>query len=457
MKTLALLSVLLLSPQEKVSFDEKVLCTIPEGVMAKDVCFTRDGRQAAYRAIASGKMYVVVNNAKQAEYPSIAEGISFSPAGKISYRATNGSMWFAVVGGQPGPAMQSVGIPVFSRDGSKWAYEASRGIGARNDATASTVVVNTAKTGDYAACGAPAFSGDGTVMAHNVRIGKAGTATVAFRTAEAMVVHGKPGNEYDQVSNPFFAPKGNRMAYRFRNEYTWTMMIDGKTQESASDIGDAHFSDDGKSVAYRCGERGKYHMVVNGKKSPVYPQIGEPIWSPDNKTPAFIVTDATKGGEYIVYGDRQTDAYSRVYLPVFSTDGASMAYGARSTNGKYMVVLNDRNGPADFESIGSVVISPDGKRVAFAAQKNFRWCAAIDSGTASMHDFVRTPVWSPDGKKVAFAGQDQGKWFVEVNYRRGDDYDEVLTDPVFSVDSKKCAYGVRRGPDLLWKVVPVQD
>lgn len=457
MRSLALL--LFLVPQaEKVSFDEKVLCTIPEGVIAKDVCFFKDGRQAAYRAIGNGKMWVVVNNQKQSEYATIADGISFSPAGKIVYRGTNGSQWFAVVGGQPGPGLQSVGVPMFSRDGSKFGYEGSRGIGARTDATASTVFINGQKQGDYAACGPPYFSADGSVAAHSVRIGKAGTATRAFHTVDAIVMGGKAGPEADQVSNPFFAPKGNRIAYKYRTEYTWTMMIDGKPADTAADVGDPVWSDDGKHLAFRIGERGKYHVVVDGKKgATIYPQVGDPVWSPDNKTVAFVVQDQTKGGEWIVYGDRQTEVYSRVYPPVFSTDGQHMAFAARASNGKYMVVLDDKNGPADYESIGTLVISPDGKRVAFTGQKNFRWTCAIDSGSASVHDFVKDPVWSPDSKKVSFSGQDQGKWFVEVNYRRGNDYEEILTAPVYSSDSKKCAYGVRRGPDLLWRVVPVEE
>src|SRR6185436_4156589 len=199
MRTLALL--LLLIPQaEKVSFDEKVLCTIPEGVQAKDVCFFKDGRQAAYRAIGNGKMWVVVNNQKQAEYTTIADGIAFSPAGKIAYRGSNGAQWFAVVAGQPGPGMQSVGMPMFSRDGSKWGYEGSRGIGARTDATASTVYVNGQKMGDYASCSPPFFSGDNSVVAHAVRIGKPGTPQRAFHTVHSMVVGGKNGPEVEEVS-----------------------------------------------------------------------------------------------------------------------------------------------------------------------------------------------------------------------------------------------------------------
>jgi hypothetical protein len=460
MRTLAFLSLLWLSPQavkDNTSFDEKVLATIPEGVLAKDVAFFKDGRQVAYRAIAGGKMYVAINNTKQAEYTAIAEGIKWSNAGKIAYRATNGSQWFAVIGGAPGPGMQSVGMPVFSHDGSKFAYEASRGIGARTDSTASTVFLNGQKGGDWASCGVPAFSADGSIMAHSVRIGKPGTAQRSFHTVDSMVVGGKAGPEVEQVSNAFFAPKGSRMAYRSRTEYTWTMIVDGKGQESAPDIGDAVFSDDGKNLAYRAGTRSKYTMVVNGKKGPEYPALSDPVWSPDNKTVAYIVTDQAQGGEFIVFGDRKTEIYGRVYPPVFSSDGMHMAFGARAENGKYMVVMDDKQGPAEFEAIGNIVISPDGKHVAFAGQWNFRWTCAIDSGRASMNDIVQTPVWSPDSKKVAWAGQNLGKWFVEVNYRRGDEYDEILTAPVFSADGKKCAYGVHRGPDLMWRVVTVAD
>jgi Tol biopolymer transport system component len=149
--------------------------------------------------------------------------------------------------------------------------------------------------------------------------------------------------------------------------------------------------------------------------------------------------------------------FSRIYPPVFSADGQHMAYAARGETGKYMVIFDDKRGPAEFEAVGPIQISPDGQHTTFAGQFNFRWTCVIDTGRSSMNDILQTPVWSPDGKKVAYAGQNQGKWFVEVNYRRGDDYDEVLTAPVFSSDSKKCAYGVRRGPDLLWHVVTVSD
>ena len=38
----------------------------------------------------------------------------------------------------------------------------------------------------------------------------------------------------------------------------------------------------------------------------------------------------------------------------------------------------------------------------------------------------------------------------------GEAFDEVLTAPHWSADGTKVAFGARKGPDLLWRVVPVE-
>src|SRR5579864_7661017 len=98
-----LVLALLLAPQaEKISFDQKVLAAIPEGIIAKDITFFKDGRQVAYRAMGAGKMYVCVNNTKHPDYPVISDGLRWSNSGKLAYRVVNGAASFAVVAGQPG-------------------------------------------------------------------------------------------------------------------------------------------------------------------------------------------------------------------------------------------------------------------------------------------------------------------------------------------------------------------
>jgi len=455
---IAVLALLLAPQAEKISFDQKVLATIPEGILAKDITFFKDGRQVAYRAMGAGKQYVCVNNTKHPDYPVISDGLRWSNTGKLAYRVSNGTTSFAVIGGQPGQSFQSDGMPVFSPDGNKYAYECNRGASGRMDATAWAMNVNGQKGNDWASCGQAFWSGDSATVGHYVRIGKPGTPQRPFHTVDAMVIGGKMLGEFEHVSNPFFAPKGARWAYRTNTPPTWTMVVDGKAQETAADVGDCIWSPDGQHYAYRVGSREGYSMVVDGKKSAMVPNLNDPVWSPDGKTCAFVAkAPDANAGEYIVYGDRKTEVFGRVYPPVFSADGQHMAYAARGETGKYMVIMDEKRGPAEFEAVSPIAISPDGQHVAFAGQWNFRWTCVIDSGRSSPNDIIQPPVWSPDSKKVAYAGQQQGKWFVEVNYRRGEDVDEVLTAPVFSSDGKKCAYGARKGNELIWYVVQVAD
>ena len=450
-----LILALLLAPQaEKVSFDDKVLATIPEGMLARDIAFHKDGRQVAYRAMGNGKMYVCVNNTKGPDYQVVNDGLQWSNSGKLAYRISNGGSSAAVVGNQVGPSFASVGMPVFSPDGNKFAYECNTG-GGKYDAW--SMSVNGTKGATWAACGIASWSGDSSTVGHKVRIFKAGTPQRPFHTVDAMVIGGKMLGEFEHVSNPFFAPKGARWAYRTNTPPTWTMVVDGKAQETATDVGDAIWSPDGKSVAYRVGTSGKYSMVIDGKKGPEYLDLGDPVWSADSKVCSYIAKAPDNAGEFVIYGDKKTDVFTRVYPPVFSSDGTHMAYAARAENGKYMVIFDEKRGPAEFEAVGPIQISPDGQHVAFAGQWNFRWTCVIDSGRSSMNDIMMTPVWHPDSKKVAYAAQNQGKWFVEVNYRRGDDFDEVFGSPVFSADGKKCAYGVRKDRELIWRVVTVAD
>src|ERR1051326_2492301 len=131
MKILALIAVALLAQAKaggggNVSFDDKVLATIPDDTKISDAAFSPDGRQVAYKAFKGTKFFVGVNNTKGPDFAGV-ENLKWSSTGKLAYRAFNGTTWCVVVGGQAGPSSFSVvGEPIWSPDGSKVAYEIGR-------------------------------------------------------------------------------------------------------------------------------------------------------------------------------------------------------------------------------------------------------------------------------------------------------------------------------------------
>ena len=65
------------------------------------------------------------------------------------------------------------------------------------------------------------------------------------------------------------------------------------------------------------------------------------------------------------------------------------------------------------------------------------------------------PVFSPDGTVLAFSTQVERGWALVVAKCKSDTFDQLWT-PAFSPDSKKVAFGARKGRKLLWKVMDVE-
>ncbi len=465
MRTLALVSAVLLgsAPQapppakELVPFEDKNLAIIDDDVTPKDITFSKDGKNVAYRGIRSnGRQFVAVNKQKGPEYQSIQEGLSWGTGAKIAYRASNGGTWQAVVGGAPvGSQYAFVGRPIFSPDGSKFAFEASRGTGGAQDKTAWSMLVGGAKGADFGACGPPHWSGDSSLVAHTVRIGKPGTAQRAFFSVQAVVVGGKVGPEAEEVGEPVMSPKGRGVAYRSRNGETWTLLVDGKSVMQAAEIGDPKWSPDGKSVTYKASKDGsKWMACVDGKTLGTHQLVGDPVWAPDGKKVAYTAQDGAEAT--IVVGDQKTPPFVGVGDPTFSPDGTTVAFPARAT-GKWMVVVGDKRGQADYDVLTTPVFSPDSKRVAYFAMWKFKWIIVIDDGKSEMFDQVGKIAWSPKSDKAAWSAAKDGKWYMVVHYRRQEAFDEILTPPYWNSSGTKVAFGARKGPDISWRVINVPE
>jgi Tol biopolymer transport system component len=87
---------------------------------------------------------------------------------------------------------------------------------------------------------------------------------------------------------------------------------------------------------------------------------------------------------------------------IFSPNGNKVVYAGKKGN-KEFVVVNDKK--EEFDLIGDLVFSPDGKKLAYIAlikNEKFKRLIVVDGKKTEEFDDVWQPVFSPDGKKVMF-------------------------------------------------------
>jgi len=243
------------------------------------------------------------------------------------------------------------------------------------------------------------------------------------------------------------------------------------------------FSPDGRTVLFsRSTDRGKNWILmrvpaIGGEamaftQTPLQVSATRADWSVHSRLIAFTATDGRSNSLWITKGDG-SDAHAvtaaglsgQVFYPSWYPDGKSLAVqdaGAMAikrvdVGGGAAVVLTNRSQVLT----GMPRVSPDGKWIVFAGQRNegqaydqkdnVLW---LTDGSAA-HTLetpplpARTPAWSPDGKRIAFAsdrGNGEGRYALFAINRDGSglvqvtDYGLDAIQPVFSVDGQHMVY-----------------
>ena len=94
----------------------------------------------------------------------------------------------------------------------------------------------------------------------------------------------------------------------------------------------------------------------------------------------------------------------------------------------------------------SFTVSPDGRRVAYAARMGGKRMVVVDGAEGKLYDNVAAPIFSPGGKRVAYGALMGDKRLVVVDGAEGKLYDGIgKGDPIFNPDGKRVAYGARMG------------
>lgn len=127
----------------------------------------------------------------------------------------------------------------------------------------------------------------------------------------------------------------------------------------------------------------------------------------------------------------------------FSPDGRHAVWVARAGE-QFQIVLDGAAGPL-FDSIGRgpVVLSPDGRRLAYLAENktNKQLSVVADGAPGPEYEKILagTPIFSPDSRRFAYAAQKEKKRFIMLDGAPGPPFDDVLVAG-FSPDSRHLVY-----------------
>lgn len=105
----------------------------------------------------------------------------------------------------------------------------------------------------------------------------------------------------------------------------------------------------------------------------------------------------------------------------------------------YRVGHNGKVGKT-YTIIGEVILSPDGGRVAYGAQKPNTWCLVVDGREVTDVAELGTPVFSPDGAHLAFTARIGDQWHLFVDAVSRVKSPEQISRYAFNADGTRIAY-----------------
>ena len=379
------------------------------------------------------------------------------PSGK-----TPSATFAVVVDGKREKEYSEVGAPKFGSAG-HYAYRAIVPSG-------SMLVVDGVARNDFQNYESFAWSPDGKKL-----------AVIGSRDGASFVVEdGRRSGPYGDVRELLWSPDGSILAYGARIDQDWFCVVNGKKGEPFDMVMNLTFAPDGKTLAYTAVEGGAL-IVVGTAKGADYRKVGPPVFSGDGSTVGYLAYGQNSG--YLVVGRRggeetRTEGFEEIGMPVASRDGSVWACRAKvKGEPKELVLIVKRQGrrivttgqqpPREIDtfseeagpyadSVSDPVLNADGSLVAYAAGNGSRKYLFVGTQRTVKFSTIDSLSFGPDGKTVAFRAGQYGKQLVVVGEARSDEFDEVISGPVWSKDGRKVAFTARNGAELWSRVLEVK-
>jgi hypothetical protein len=208
-----------------------------------------------------------------------------------------------------------------------------------------------------------------------------------------------------QIAYVAMSPDCGSVAVAVKTENGVELRINGKPRAAADEIPFVLYSADGGRLAYTARKGKAWYIVLNGVEAGTGPQGA--AWA------------------------------------AFSADSRHFAYVGASPTGMMLVV--DGTAPAQqFHEIRDVVMTPDGDHIAFAVNDSTGWFVIVDGKRvgATYPLAIGRIILSQDGRRVAFVGvlsRDAGvasRYEVDIDGKPYGPYYDILSGPTFGPDSK---------------------
>jgi len=457
--------------QRRVNLDGKLLPGSYDAIAKGTPFFSEDGRHHAFVGTRGTNCMVVVDGVEGPSYAITTNrwpitGLVFGSDGEkthVAYQATEKGKHYVVVNGQKRGGYDSIaggvlpGIWDFYFQGSYFAYRAKVGdkmVACRGQVDRDRVHLVQSRSYESIGSGSPVWMGgksegnSGDLFAF---IAKEGPGKERILTLPGEKPITKKTWKFIARNMLQVSPGENREMVYVAGDEKWQVVIGDKVWPACDTMGRLMSSPCGKTWASTAKRDGKLVMMVNGVPGKAYAEIqhGDTLFPAgdervvfaaaqlgESKTPAHMVVDGKEGKAYAqVTGDSV----------IFSADKKAMAYIAGDGN-KNFVVLNGKEGPA-FDQVADLRFSPAKSLLAYRARRGLEHFVVVGGKQLGPYGEVeaRTLVFSPDGESVAWAAfGENGQWSVYVDGKPIDDgCDGIISELTFCPGVKEPAYVAR--------------
>jgi hypothetical protein len=361
-----------------------------------DLSFSRDGRHLLYRAYvdAAGGVStsaLILDGRPVGAYDAILSEPSFDEEGRLApFLARKGSRYLAMIDGKTAQEYpDAVSELTLSPDGRRSMFRVAR-------------IVR-------------------------------GSGTSALKSS--VVVDGKEdAGRYDKVLYTLFSPDSKRTLWAALDEEKFVMVVDGKVERSGAEkLTPARFSRDSAHVGYGVGIRTSSRLwdcsiIVDGKLLSKHEIIGNMQFSPDGRAwwSGNYWEKSADGSSEVMFGvfcDARKVYSSAEYQVAnidFSADGRRVVYEALPKNPdkahpeSRAYILDGKPEPV-YEKVLSPLFSSDGAHLAYGAAKDGKWFVVLDGRPQAMFEAVSKLAFSPDGRHLIYQAKIQGKpvWVID--------------------------------------------